>query len=47
MQNTFITIQIPVSLKKKAASQAKKSGYSLAHYVRIAIAESVTRKEVK
>jgi len=44
MANTTITIQLPESLKKKAATKAKKEGYSLAHYVRVAIKEKVDGK---
>ncbi len=36
-----VTFQMPESLKKKAARKAKKEGYSLAHYVRIAIQEKI------
>ena len=37
MEKTFITVQIPKAVKKKAANKAKKQGVSLTHYVRVAI----------
>lgn len=44
MSNTTITIQLPIDLKDATAKKAKNSGYSLAHYVRVAIEEKNKRK---
>ncbi len=42
MKNTTITIQLPIPLKNKAVKKAKSEGYTLAHYVRVAILEKVS-----
>lgn len=39
VEKTFITVQIPKSVKKEADKKAKKQGVSLTYYVRVAIEE--------
>ena len=41
---TAITILLPIELKDETARIAKETGYSLAHYARIALQEKLERK---